>query len=55
MSFYLIRILIGTVFLGLSSCYQMRAEDDFIGVPTTNNPSIVPNHGALSQFTAMHP
>ena len=50
----MIRILVGMALLALCSCYQMSSDDDR-GVPVTNNPSIVPNHGSMSQFTAMHP
>ena len=41
--------------LGLCSCYQVHSDDDLRGVPVTNNPNVVPAHGGLSQFTAMHP
>ncbi len=50
----MIRVLVGMALLGLSSCYQM-SDDDLRGVSVTNNPSIVPSHGSMSQFTAMHP
>ena len=45
---------LGILMMGLSGCYQVRS-DDLNTVPVTNNPSIVPQHGNLSQFTAMHP
>lgn len=44
----------GILLLGLCSCYQMRS-DDLSTVPVTNNPTIVPQHGNLGQFTALHP
>ncbi|MBX9922700.1 MAG: hypothetical protein K2Y01_01185 [Rhabdochlamydiaceae bacterium] len=45
---------VGMLLLTLCGCYQVRS-DDLSTVPVTNNPSVVPQHGNLSQFTAMHP
>lgn len=43
------------VCLALSSCYQVHSDDDLRGVPVTNNPNVVPNHGGMGRFTAMQP
>ena len=51
----MIRLLLGLILLGLSSCYQMHSDDDLRGVPVTNNPNVVPAHNVMSQFTAMQP
>lgn len=51
-------VVLGALFavcLALSSCYQVHSDDDLRGVPVTNNPNIVPNHGAMGRFTAMQP
>jgi hypothetical protein len=45
---------VGVLLLFLCGCYQVRS-DDLSTVPVTNNPNVVPQHGKLGQFTAMHP
>ena len=54
--FMVVRILMVTAFVGLCGCYQMSDHDDLRGIPVTNNPNVVPQHGGtISQLTAMQP
>ncbi len=48
-------VLLALALMGLSSCYQMKADDYVSSVPTTNNPQFIPARSGLSQFTAMQP
>jgi len=52
----MVRILMALALLGLTGCYQINDNDDLRGVPVTNNPNVVPQHGGtISQLTAMQP